>query len=90
MDRIKNHEVLVSVKGLVSEGDEVSLDFAVLLVVETEHGLVAGVGNLLGVLGELNLRDELTCLFILYGSKLVDTAECRAVLGCDEVGSDTP
>ena len=90
MDRVEYHQVFVLVKGLVSEGDEVSLDFAVLLVVETEHGLVAGVRNLLGVLGELNLRDELARLFVLYGCKLVDTAECRAVLCGDEVGADTP
>ena len=51
---------------------------------------VARVGDLLGVLGEFDLRDEFTGLFIQDGSQLVDTAEGRAILGGDQVSANAP
>ena len=47
MYRVENQEVFIFVEVLVGKGDEVSLNLAVLLVIETEYGLVAWIGNLL-------------------------------------------
>ena len=75
---------------LVPQAQLIRQRLSAVLIIVAVDALEAGVGNLLGVLGELNLRDKLACLFILYGCKLVYTAECRAVLCGDEVGADTP
>ena len=48
------------------------------------------VGNLFCVFGKLDLRLEGIAVSVLYSGKFVYAAECRIVIGCDQLGSDAP
>ena len=61
----------------------------ILLVVDSPDLLVAGVRDLIGVLGQLDLRDQAS-IRSLDRRQLVDTAEGRGVLRCDQVCPDAP
>ena len=61
-----------------------------VLSVDTVGGLVARVCDLLLVLGELDLRDEGSSLLVHDRRELINTAEGRAVLGGDQMCSDSP
>ena len=52
--------------------------------------LIAGVRDLLGVLGLLDLRDKFLLLVIPDRGQLVYAAEGRAVFGSDHVGAYSP
>ena len=88
--RIEEQQRLILVEGLAYEADDVRDDLVAVLSVDTVGGLVARVCDLLLVLGELDLRDEFSCLLIHNCGKLIHTAEGRAVLGCDQVRADAP
>ena len=89
-DRVKEQQRFVLVEGLTDETDNVRDDLVAVLSVDTVGGLVARVCDLLLVLGELDLRDEGSGLFIHDRRELINAAEGRAVFGGDQVCSDTP
>lgn len=72
---------------LILKADQIRLDLAGLLLIDAVDLLVAGVRDLLRVLGELDLGLEGAIVSPDCG-ELVDAAERRAVLGRDEVVYD--
>ena len=89
-DRVKEQQRLVLVEGLTDEADNVCDDLVAVLSVDTVGCLIARVCDLLLVLGKLDLRDKGSGLLIHDRRELIDAAEGRAVLGGDQVCSDTP
>ena len=73
-------------QGLILEEDEVGQGL-VVLIVKTAKVLESGGGDLLHVLGDLDLGENLPILF--HGHQLVDAPEDRVGLGGDEVFADT-
>ena len=78
------------VKSFVSETDQIRPDFSGFFVVDAEDGLVARIGDFLRVLREFNLGNEFLVFRILNGSQFIDSAECWAVFGSDQVCADAP
>ena len=74
----------------IDQADQVCNDLSIFLVIDTANSLVARVGDLLSILGQLDLRNECSGCLILNRSQLVHAAEGWAVFGCDQVGADTP
>ena len=62
----------------------------IVLGINTVNRLVAWVCDLLGVLGNLDLRAELTSLGILNGSQLVNAAEGRPICGSNHLCTNAP
>ena len=89
-NRVEEQQGFAGIVLFVYQADQVCDDLASFLIIDPTDGLVARVGDLLGVLGEFDLRDEFTGLFIQDGSQLVDTAEGRAILGGDQVSANAP
>ena len=90
LNRVEEQQGFAGIVLFIHQTDQICDDLASFLIIDTADGLVARVGDLLGVLGEFDLRDEFTGLFIQDGSQLVYAAEGRAILGCDQVGADAP
>ena len=76
-------------KGFIGKADQISLQFSGVLFINPVNGLVAGIGDLFCILGNLDLRAKFS-LLVLDCSQLVYAAERRAVLGGDKMGSHTP
>ena len=86
---IEQKQVLGGIVLFVHKTDQIGADLAGLLVVDPVDRLVAGIGDLFSVLGNLDLRHEITVL-VLDCCELVHAAEGRAVLGSDQVGPHAP
>ena len=76
------------VDGLSFQCDQIRNSHVIRLAVETEYRLDAGICDLCRIVGQLDLRNDLT-VYDLCGH-LVDTAERGIVLACDELCSDAP
>lgn len=90
LDGIKQQKGIGGIIAFLYEADQVSDDLAGILIINALNGLVARVGDLLGILRKLDLGNEFAGLFVLDGSQLVDTAKGRAILGSNQVGAHTP
>ena len=89
LDGIEEGEMFILAECLLLETDDICLDLVFRLVIDTIDLLVAGIGDLFGIFGKLDLGDEVA-IVILDGSQLVDAAERRIVLGSDQIGADAP
>ena len=89
-NRVEEQQGFAGIVLFVYQAAQVCDDLASFLIIDTADGLVARVGDLFGVLGEFDLRDEFTGLFIQDGSQLIDTAEGRAILAGDQVRANAP
>lgn len=90
VNRIEDHHSFFRIEFLICKADQIGLDLAGLLAVDTVYSLVARVGNLFCVFGKLDLRLEGIAVSVLYSGKFIYAAECRIVIGCDQLGSDAP
>ena len=64
LNRVEEQQGFAGIVLLIHQTDQVCDDLAGFLIINTADGLVAWVGDFLGVLGELDLRDEFAGLFI--------------------------
>ncbi len=76
LDGIEDGELLVLTEGLFFKTDNICLDLVFGLIVDTVDLLVAGIGDLFGVLGQLDLGDEIAVV-VLDSSQLVDARPGR-------------
>ena len=88
LHRVKEKQRLLFAEVLIGKADEIRLDLMTVLFVDTVNLLVAGIGDLLGILGQLDLGLE-GAVLVLYSCKLVDAAEARIVLGGNQVRADS-
>ena len=88
--RVENDHIFTLVKRFVGKTDQIGTDLSGRFAVNTVDRFVSRIGDLFSVLRKLDLRNKFSGFFVFYGSKFVYTAESRAVLGSDHVGSDTP
>ena len=88
LHRVKEKQRLLFAEVLIGKADEIRLDLMTVLFVNAVNLLVAGIGDLLGILGQLDLGLE-GAVLVLYGCKLVDAAEARIVLGGNQVRADS-
>ena len=89
LDGIEELQRLILGENLFLEADQVSLDLVGRLLVDAVDLFVAGVRDLLRVLGEFDLGDKIAVV-ILDSRQLVDAAEGRIVLGRDQVRAHAP
>lgn len=87
VDRMEQYIRQRSVDLLIVHGEHVAERLAGLVVEQAVHLLEVRCGDLLDVLGNLDLRDDLA-VFVLNGSQLVYAAEYRLGLGGDESLAD--
>ena len=64
LDGIEDGELLVLTEGLFFKTDNICLDLVFGLIVDTVDLLVAGIGDLFGVLGQLDLGDEIAVVVL--------------------------
>ena len=77
VNRVEDHHSFFRIEFLICKADQIGLDLAGLLAVDTVYSLVARVGNLFCVFGKLDLRLEGIAVSVLYSGKFVYAAECR-------------
>ena len=87
VDRMEQHIRQGSIDLLVVYGEHVAKCLAGLVVEQAVYLLEVRRGDLLDVLGNLDLRDDLA-VFVLNGSQLIYAAEYRLGLGGDEPLAD--
>ena len=90
LDRIEDDHILVLVKRLANEADQVRADLSGLLVVNTVNRFIPGICDLFNVLRTFDLRRKFGSIGLFDRRHLIDAAESRAVARCNEVRSDTP
>ena len=81
-------ERLGKINFLAAKRDEVGLRFARGFVVNSVKRFETGVGNLLGVVRNLDFRNDFSVFF--HGGEFINPAERRHVFARDEFGSDAP
>ena len=84
--RIEEDVPVAGRRRFVADRQQVGDGLSVFVVVEPVDFLIARVGDLFDVFGDLDFRDEFAVLF--DGHQLVDAAEYRLGLGCDETLAD--
>ena len=87
VNRVEDNHGFFRIKFLICKADQISFDLAGFLAVDTVYGLVARVGNFFCVFGKFDLRLEGITVSVFYSGKFVNAAECRVVIGCDQLGS---
>lgn len=90
LDRVEEQQGIGGVIGFSYKADQVGDDLPGLFVVNSLDHLIAWIGDLLGVLRQLDLRDEFTGMLVLDGRQFVYAAEGRGILGGDQVRANTP
>ena len=87
--RIKEQERFVFAESLFVQADQVCLDFVGCFLINPVNLLVSGIGNLLGVFRQFNLRKEFPVL-PLDRCQLINAAKGRIVFCRNQVRSHTP
>ena len=86
---IEKKQRFLLIKCFFHEADQIGFNFAGFFLINTVDGLVAGIGHLLRILGQLDLGNEVA-VFAHDGSQFVYAAEGGAVFGGDQVCAHTP
>ena len=87
--RVENDHIFTLVKRFVGKTDQIGTDLSGRFAVNTVDRFVSRIRDLLNVFRKLDLRNIVT-IRILNSSQLVYTAESRAILGSNHVGTHTP
>ena len=89
LDGIEQGQRIVFREDFLIQADQVSDQLAGGFLINTVDLLVAGVGDLLGILGNLDLG-QVAAVILLNRGQFVNAAEGRVVLGCDQVRTYAP
>ena len=89
-DGIEEEKGFVLVINLVCQTDEISDNLVICSIVNSVNRLISRICHFFRIFGQLNLRNEFACFPIQDSGQLVHSAEGRAVLGGDQVGSHAP
>ena len=78
------------IKDLILQADQVGNNFMLLFVINPIDGFVAGIGDFLGILRQLDFGHKGRGTRLLHGGQLIDTAKGRTIPGGDKARSYAP